>query len=152
MPHDQVGLDAVGREQPRQREVCRDHRRLGDLVAKQSPSEPVDGGHIVPVDEQGIGERLTEPRGHDAVDFGERVRNDGLARSQLGKHVDVLRALARVEEGRRGRRTSAQEDAARGQCPPHGRHAGTQRGCGEARLLGQLGGVPVVDGEPDGRC
>ena len=54
-------------------------------------------------------------------------RDDRLVRAQLGEHVDVLRALAGVEERDLRGRSAADEDALRAQQLPHRRVVGAER-------------------------
>ena len=64
------------------------------------------------------------------------------------QHVDVLRALAGVEEGHLGSRSATDEDALLAQHPEEGRVRGGQRLLQLLQLGGQLGGVGMVDGRP----
>ena len=146
--HHHVGVHAVGGEQPGQREVGREHGRLGDLGLQQLLLQRRDGFGVVAVDEDVGGQRAPEQRGHDPVGLGEGLGDDRLrARSAL-EHVDVLRALAGVEEGDLGRRAAADEDAL-WRSIFHMAGAPERKALdGLASLRREVGGVGVVDGDP----
>ncbi len=149
--HHQVGHDAVGLEQAGDGRVDRKHRRLGDLGLAQLC---LGGGHrvgIFGVDEDVVGERpAAQQRGHHLVGLGEGLGNDGLDVTQVGEHVDVLRALAGVQERGRGRRPVATEHAAPSQHPPGGGDALVDRPQRPLDPIGELGRVAVVDRHPFG--
>ena len=117
-------------------------------LASRSAAASVGG-----VGEDVLGQRLAQQRRHDPVGLVERRGDQRLALTQLGEHVDVLRALAGVEErdlcaGRRGRRTRPGRAA-----------SSTWPGCRRRSactalpaLVGQLGGVGVVDRHPHRRA
>ena len=76
----------------------------------------------------------------------------GSALAQVLQHVDVLRPLAGVEERDLARAAPAAEHAVGPQGAPHRGVGGLERLRGSAGLLGQLGGVAVVDGDAHRRA
>jgi hypothetical protein len=149
--HDDVGGDAVRGEEPGEGDVGRQHRGLGDLGLQQLLLEPGDGAGVGLVDEDELGERLAQQWRHDPVRLGERVRDHRFVQAEGLQHVDVLGALARVQEGDLGRGPPTDEHPAGAQRTPHRRVVGLQRLGRPARLVGQLGGIAVVDGDAQ-RC
>ncbi len=148
--HHHVRPDAVRGEQPGERQVAGHHGRLGDLGLQKLLLELGDRVLVVLVDEDVAGQRLAEQRRHDLVGLRERLRHDRLGVAQFAQHVDVLRALAGVEEGHLGCRAVADEDAAGAQ---HLQIAADpvdpgQRRRGAAGLVREFGRVAVVDGGP----
>ena len=118
--HD-VGLDPVRAEQLGDGEVGGEYGGLRDLGVAEIG---VGLGHrigIGAVDEDVVGQRLAEQRGHHAVGVAEQLGDDRLGLPQAGEHVDVLRSLAGVHEGHRLGRAAAAEDAAAPQRFPHRR-------------------------------
>ena len=97
--HDDVGGDAVGGEQPGEGDVGGQHGGLGDLGLQQLLLEPGDGLGVGPVDEDEVGERLAQQRRHDPSASAKVSATIGSLLAQVFEHVDVLRALAGVEEG-----------------------------------------------------
>ena len=147
--HDEVGLDAVGGEQARQRDVDGQHGGLRDLGAHQLR---LGLGHAVVADEDDVRQRApAEQRSHDRVGLVERRGDDRLRAPQLGEHVRVLRALAGVEERDLAGRAAAAEDPAALQRLPRRRVARLDRLQRGAGLGGQFAGVGVVDADPLGR-
>ena len=149
--HHHVRAHTVVLEQPGQREVGGEHRRLGDLGARQLALRLLDGGRVVPVDEDVRRERSPEQGRHDPVRLREGLGDHRNPVAQGLQHVDVLRSLAGVEEGHLGRRTTADEDTLRAQDLPRSGRSRAER----LDRLGDLGrevrGVGVVDGHAHGR-
>ena len=96
--HHHVRAHAVRVEQAGQRQVGGQHRRLGDLGLHELLFEPLRGGLVGVVREDVLGQRLAEQRRHDPVGLVERRGDERLPLAQVAQHVDVLRALAGVEE------------------------------------------------------
>ena len=119
--HYQVGLDAVRCQQAREREVGGQHGRLRDLGLLQLFFELRHRRRVGTVDEDELAERPAEQRCHDPVRVGEDGGDERLTLAQPGQHVDVLRALARVQERHLGRCAAPEEHTLRTQCPPHRR-------------------------------
>ena len=122
--HDEVRGDPVGAQQPRERHVHREHRGLGDLRAAQLLLGARDGSRVGRVGEDDVGQAAPlQQRRHDRVGLLEDLGHDRLTAAQVGEHVGVLGALARVEEGDLARRAAAAEDAAARAAPAR------RRGC-----------------------
>ena len=143
--HHEVGLDAVGGEQPGEREIDGQHGGLGDLGAAQIRFGGGDGVGVAGIDEEIGRQRPAEQRGHHGVRLVEGVGDDRLGVAQLGQHVGVLRALAGVQEGDLRGRTAAAEDAAARAGPSSG--LAGERGHRLLDLVGEVVGVGVVDGD-----
>ena len=143
--HHHVGRDAVRPEQSTERGIDREHRRLGHLGL---PQVVVGGRHrlvVVGIDEDERGQRAAEQRRHRAVGLGEGGAHDGIAVPQRPDHVDVLRALARIEKRHLRRRSPTPEDAQGPQRLPHAGMVGVERLARLGALRGQLRCVGVVD-------
>ncbi len=89
-------------------------------------------------------------RRHDPVRLRERVGHDRDRGAEVCEHVDVLRALSGVEEGDLRGRSAADEDTLGAQHLPQRRGSGPERLGRLARLGREIGGVRVVEGDPDG--
>jgi hypothetical protein len=152
VPHHGVGCDAVAGEQAGEGDVGGQHGGLGDLGLQQLLFEPGDRLGVAVVDEDELGEWLAQQRGHDPVRLGERVCDHRFLLAEHLEHVDVLGALAGVEERDLARAAAAEEHPAGAQGAPHGRVAGLERLGRPAGLVGQLGGVAVVDGDAHRRA
>ena len=116
--HGHVGLDAVSGQQPGQRQIGGQHGRLSDRGLAQILFGLGDGVGVGLVDEDELAERLAEQGRHDAVGFGKGFGHDRFGGAERLEHVDVLRALAGIQERHLGRGTVAAEDALRAQSFP----------------------------------
>ena len=97
-----------------EREVGREHGRLGDVGLHELGAEAVERVGVVVVAEDERGEGAAEERGHHPVGLGEGLGDDGLGGDEIVEHVDVLRALAGEEEGDLGCRTPPEEHSCAG--------------------------------------
>ncbi len=150
--HHHVGHHAVGREQPGERGVDGQHRRLRDGGPAQVLFGARHGGGVARVDEQVVGERLAEERGHHPIRLGEGVARHRLGGRELLAHVRVLRSLSGVEERNFRRGPLAEEDSLTPQRLPCHRVGAGERLLGAVDLVGELTRVPVVDGDPARRA
>jgi hypothetical protein len=148
--HDHVGTQVVAAEKPGEGEIGREDRRLGDLGAGQLLLQGAHGVGVALVDEDVRRQRPAEHRRHDPVRLRERVRDHRHLGAQRLQHVDVLRALPGVEEGDLRGRPPTEEHALRAEHLPQRRGPVAQRRECLAGLRGQVGGVRVVQGDPDG--
>ena len=146
--HHHVGPDAIGGEQPLQRQIGGEQRRLRDLGLAQVLLELSDGRLVGGVDEDVGAERTPEQRRHHRVGAAERVGDERLVPAQHVEHVHVLRALAGVEEGHLGRRPAADEGALLAQHAEQRRVAGAQRPDQLVELGSQFAGIGEVDRRP----
>ena len=119
MPHGHVGLDAVGSQEPREREVGGQDGWLSDGGLAQIVFGFGNSAVVSLVNKDKFGEGLAEQWSHYAVRFGKSFRHYRFDGAQTCQHVDVLRALARIEEGNPGSGTAAAEDALCAQSFPH---------------------------------
>ncbi len=150
--HDEIGFDAVRREQPGERQVGGEDGRLGDLGLHELGAEPVERRRVGVVTEDERRQRTAEKGRHDLVGLAEGVGDDRLAADEVVEHVDVLRALAGVEEGHLGCGPAPDEDPLLTEHREDGRVSGVERGDELAQLAGQVGGVGEVDGDPNLRA
>ena len=148
--HHHVGAHAVGGQQATDAGVGGEHRRLGDLGLQQLLFELRHRLRVVAVDEDVRAERAAEQRGHHLVGLTERVGHDRLGRPQPLQHVDVLRALAGVQEGNLRSGPAADEDTLLTDHAVHRGVAAGQRFDGFVELARQVGCIGEVDGEPHG--
>ncbi len=145
MTHHHVRTDPVSGQHLRQRQVGGQHRRLGDLGLSKFLVGLGDRGRIVAVDEDVVGERLAQNRCHDAIGLFEDLCDDRLALSKSRHHVDVLRALPRVQEGRLVWFTTTDEHALVAEKLPGQLVARLQGIDRSASLGGKIIGVSEVD-------
>ena len=150
VPDHHVGLDAVGRQQRRQRQVGGQHRWLRDLGVAQVFLCRGDRDLVTGVDEDVLAERLAQQRRHHVIRGHEPLGDDGFRRAQVAQHVDVLRALAGVHEGHGCGRPAAAEHTAAAQQRPHRRRR--ERRQRPAGLVGKFGRIAEVDRESFGSC
>ena len=143
--HRHVGMDAVRGQHPGEGQVDGQHGGLSDLGLAQIFFRLGDGVRVGLVNEDIVGQRLAEQRGHDAVGFVEEFGHDWFGGAQRREHVDVLRALPGVEERHFTGRAASAEDALGTQRLPDRGLVGFQRLQRIRRLDRQLGGVSVVD-------
>ena len=147
--HDHVGADVVLAEEPGQGQVRGEDGGLGDLGPGQLLLQVTHGVGVGVVDEDVRREGAVEHRGHDPVGLRERVGHDRYLGAQVLEHVDVLRALSGVEERHLGGGTPAHEDPLGAQHLPHRRGSGAEGLDRLACLHRELGGIRVVEGDPD---
>ena len=152
MSHDEVGFNAIGGKQACEGEVGGKNSRLRDCRLTKIVFGSCERVRVAGVDEDEVAERLAEDGCHDPVGFGERISDDGLARTKRSEHVQVLRTLAWIEEGHLRRRTVSAEDALGAQDLPNRRlirGKSLQRGSGLSR---QVRRICIVDRESFGRA
>ena len=111
--HDHVGGDSVGPEQARQGDVGGEDGGLGDGGLLQVLFGLGHGRSVGRVHEDVLAQGPAQERRHHAVGLVERLPNHRLAAPQAAEHVDVLRALARVQEGHLRGWPAAAEDPLR---------------------------------------
>ena len=99
MSHYHVRVEAVGLQQPQQRRVQCEHRRLRDLRLHQIKFRLHECVGIVAVHEDIIGQRFAQNRRHHAVRLAEHLRHDGCGADQVAPHVHVLAPLTGEEKG-----------------------------------------------------
>ncbi len=145
MAHRHVGLDTVGGQEARESEIDSEHGRLRDGSLAQIDVSLRDGDGISLVDEDKVGQRLAEQRGHDAIGFGKHLGDDRLRGVERPQHVHVLRALSRIKKGHFRGRTVAAEDALCAQSFPHGGLIRGKRFECFGRLVRQFGGVSIIN-------
>ena len=150
--HHHVRAHAVRVEHAGQRQVGGQHRRLGDLGLHELLFEPLGGGLVGVVREDVFGQRLTEQWRHHPVGLVECRGDQRLLLAKVAQHVDVLRALAGVEERDLSRCAAADEYALGAQDLPHGGVAAPQRLHRLARLGRQVARVGIVDRDPHRRA
>ena len=146
---DHVGFDAVGSQQFGEGEVGGEHGRLGDLGLTEILLGRGHGSGVVAVDEHVRAEWLGQHRCHHPIGVVEGASDDRFDLAEVAEHVDVLRALTRVHERDRQCRTRPTEHAAAAQQRPTGRLG--EGGDRLRELVGQFGGVAVIDGDAFGR-
>ena len=115
MSHGHVGLDAVGGQQPGQSQVDGQHRGLSDLGLAQIFFSFRDGLCVGWIDEDELAERLAQQRGHNAIRFGKKFGHNWFGGAKRLDHVDVLRALAGIQERHLRSRAVSAKDALRTQ-------------------------------------
>ncbi len=114
MSHDDVGLEAVVSQQRHDGGVEGEHGWLADFRLHQVKGGLHDGGLVIRIDEDVVGERLAQNRRHHGVGVGKDLGHGGRQLRQFTPHVDVLAALPGEHEGDfSGGFAAAAEDALR---------------------------------------
>ena len=90
-------------------------------------------------------QRLSKQWCHDAVRFGKGSGHNGFDGAEGPQHIDVLRALAGVEERDLGRGTMTAGNALRAQGFPYRRLIGRQAFERLSRFVREVGGISIVD-------
>ena len=146
--HHHVGAHAVSAEQTREGEVGREDGGLRDCGLPEGRLAFAARLLVVGVDENQLGQRAPEKGRHDFVRLTKGVSDDRLRLPKLPQHVDVLRSLARIEKRDFLPRPGLVEDSLRAERLPHGVVRRAEAFLSARRLLRELCGIPVVDGEP----
>jgi hypothetical protein len=147
MAHDHVRLDAPRVEQPRERGVNGEHRRLRDRGLTEGILGRRERDVVGSVHEDALGEPPAGQRLQHGIRLVERLRHNGVRGAQVTQHVDVLRALAGEQERDLAGNAAAQEHALVAERAPAAGITVLQCRRGLLAQFRQLSGIAVVDGD-----
>ena len=145
VPHDHVGSDPVGADQPCQGRLRGQHRRLRDRRLLQAVFRLPHRRLVRFVKVDAVRKAAAEQRRHRAVGLREHLRHDRFGVPERPQHVDVLRPLPREQESDLGRRPFPVIDSLGTQRLPSRGLVFPERLERPPELVGELRGVAVID-------